>query len=459
MNDSEKQPKTTEVVEQPQPESAAQTLTEKRSVRIDQIGKELAKFSQVASSQQEIDIIQSQREQEYQSKLAEIEGGLGQKLSDESAEMVHANLVDSVIGQAQKENERFDALTEERKKLTLYNNLELGENAEEIIARARALIAGRDSDGSKTKAFEEAMDYYSQPQEALADTPIYHSTGSYGLAKILEHGALESKKNIATGEQAATGETIDTTSFVIGGYDQSETVSYFYARKNERQNKLALDKKDITGTGCEEDVVKRVFAELPQLNDQEQGQVKSAITTLKGERKITDEELMAEKMRGLQERKYFFSPEQAQQKLSALKAELEDIKRKGDQWKIGKKKQEISKLENGIKTYENESPAMQQEMTDPFPTVLIYEGKNLPKADLTTLTSGLVSERRTRQPIKNNQLKQIQVPQNEMGKVAQWLQAKMESLPQDSPERIALSEVKIVPLEFFEAKSIIKEIK
>lgn len=459
MNDSEKQPKTTEVAEQPQHESAAQTLTEKRSVRIDQVSKELDRFSHVASSQQEIDIIQSQREQEYQSKLAEIESGLGQKLSDESAEMIHANLVDSVIGQAQKENERFDALTEERKKLTLYNNLELGENAEEIVAKARTLIAGRDSDGSKIKAFEEAMDYYSQSPETSAVTPIFHSTGSYGLAKILEHGALESRKNIATGEQAATGEEIDTTSFVIGGYDQSETVNYFYARKNERQNKLALDKKDITGAGCEEDIVKTVFAELPQLNEQEQWQVKSAIATLKGERKISDEELMAEKMKGLQERKYYFSPEQAQQKLSALKAELEDIKRKGDQWKIDKKIQEIAKLENGIKTYENESPAMQQEMTDPFPTVLIYEGKNLPETDLTTLTSGLVSERRTRQPIENSQLKQIQVPQNEINKVVQWIRAKIESLPQNSPDRKALSEVKIVPLEFFEAKSIIKEIK
>lgn len=448
-----------EVAEQPQPESAPQTLTEKRTARIGQISKELEGLSHVASSQQEIDMIQSQREQEYQSKLTEIESGLGQKLSDESTEMIHTNLVNSVIEQAQKENERFDTLTEERKKLTLYNNMELGENAEEVVAKARTLIAGKDSDGSKIKAFEEAMDYYSQSQEASADTPIYHSTGSYGLAKILEHGALESKKNIATGEQAATGEEIDTTSFVIGGYDQSETVSYFYARKNERQNKLALDKKDITGTGCEEDIVKTVFAELPQLNDKEQVQVKSAIATLKGDRKITDEELMAEKMRGLQERKYYFDPEQARKKLAALKENLENLKKEGDKWKIDKKKQEITKLENGLKKYENESTEMQQEMTDPFPAVLIYEGKKLPTEDLTILTSGLVSERRTKQPIENKQLKQIQVPQNEMAKVTKWLKAKIDSLPDDSSEKKALNEVKIVPLEFFEAKSIIKEIK
>lgn len=459
MNDDENQQKTTEVIEQPQPESAAQTLSEQREAKIELLKKELDSFHHTASSQQEIDMIQSQREQEYQSKLTGIESGLGQKLSDESTEMIHKKLVDSVIEQAQKENERFDALTEERKKLTLYNSLELGENAEEVVTKARALVAGKDSDGSKIKAFEEALDYYSQPQEATAATPIYHSTGSYGLAKILEHGALESKKNIATGEQAATGEEIDTTSFVVGGYDQSETVSYFYARKNERQNKLALDKKDITGTGCEEDIVKTVFAELSQLSDEEQEQVKSAVAKLKGDRKITDEELMAEKMRGLQERKYYFDPEQARQKLSALKVDLENLEKEGDQWKIGKKKQEISKLENGIKTYENEPTEMQQEMSDPFPTVLIYEGRNLPAEDLTTLTSGLVSERRTRQPIENSQLKQIQAPKNEMAKVAHWLKAKIDSLPQDSLERGALSEVKIVPLEFFEAKSIIKEIK
>ena len=446
----------TEKPVQTQPEK---TPAEMRQERLTQINQELSDFNSQTNIPEEIQRTQERREQEYQSQLAELETGLGQKLSDESTEMIHANLVNSVIEQAQKENERFDTLTEERKKLTLYNNLELGENAEEVISKARVLIAGKDSDGSKIKAFEKAIDYYSQSQETLADTPIYHSTGSYGLAKILEHGALESKKNIATGEQAATGEEIDTTSFVIGGYDQSETVSYFYARKNERQNKLALDKQNITGIGCEEDIVKTVFTELPQLNDKEQGQVKSAIATLKGDRKITDKELMAEKMRGLQERKYYFDPEQAQQKLNTLKVDLKNLEKEGDQWKIDKKKQEIAKLENGIRTYENESIEMQQEMTDPFPVVLIYEGKKLPTEDLTTMTSGLVSERRTKQPIENSQLKQIQVPQNEIDKATKWLKTKIDSLLDDSPEKKALSEIKIVPLEFFEAKSIIKEIK
>lgn len=102
MNDNEKQPKTTEIFEKPQPESAPQTLAEKRTTRIEQIENELADFNHAASSQEEIDVIQSQREQEYQSKLTELESGLGQKLSEESTEMIHSNLVNSVIEQAQK---------------------------------------------------------------------------------------------------------------------------------------------------------------------------------------------------------------------------------------------------------------------------------------------------------------------------------------------------------------------
>ena len=369
MNDHEQQSNKKEIIEQPKAEVAPQTITEKRNSRVEQINKELAEYNHKAATQEEMDMIQVKREMEYQSKLAELESGLGKRLGDESTEMIHANLVDSVIEQAQKENERFDSLAAEKKRLTLFNNLELGGNAEEVIAKARKLIKEKDSDGSKTKVFEEALGHYSRPQEALADMPIYHSTGSYGLAKILEHGALESKKNIATGEQAATGEEIDTTSFVIGGYDQSETVSYFYARKNEQQSRLALDKKDIMGIGCEEDIVKTVFAELPKLGAKERVQVESAIKIMKGDKEISDEELMAEKMQGLQERKYYFDPEQSRKKLVALNEERDRLKQGGEQWKIDKKSQEIAKLENGIRTYENETPEMRQEMTDPLPTI------------------------------------------------------------------------------------------
>lgn len=426
---------------------------EMRTERMAQIDQELKDFHHQAASPEEVQQIQAQRQKEFQSKIAEIEGGIGITLSEESTRIIHEKMVEGVIEHAQKQNVRFDALTDERERLTLYTNLELGENPDEAIDKARAIITMKDTDGSKIKAFEKAMEYFGKPKDLLVDTPIYHSTGSYGLAKILEHGALESKKNVATGEQAATGEDIETTSFVIGGYDQSETVSYFYARKNERQNKLVLDKKDITGTGCEEDIVKTVFAELPKLDDEEQEQVRSAVQKLKGEREISDEDLMIEKMRGLQERKYYFDPEQAKKKLAALHEELRILQQENDQWSV---KQEIAKLENGIRTYTSESPEMQHEMTDPFPTILVYEGKNLPEEDLTTLTSGLVSERRTKQPIENSQLKQIQVPENEMSKVAKWLKAKIDSLPPESPEQTALRKVKIVPLEFFEAKSIVK---
>jgi len=455
MDDDKKQQNSPEAAKQPKVEAVARNIVKRRNGRIEEINRELSEYNHAADTSEEVDRIQIQREAQYQTKVAELESGLGKKLGNESAEMIHANLVDSVIEQAQKENEKFDSLSAEKKRLVLFNNLELGENAEEVIAKARKLIESKDSDGSKMKVFEEALDYYSRPQEILADTPIYHSTGSYGLAKILEHGALESKKNIATGEQAATGEEIDTTSFVIGGYKQSETVSYFYARKNERQSRLALDKKDIMGIGCEEDIVESVFAELPGLGEAERTQVETALKKMKGNREISDTELMSEKMKDLQDRKYVFNAEEERKVLAALKERLQGAS-EDQRWNLNKK---IAKLEERMKIYNGEAPEMQQEMSDPFPAILIYEGKYLPVEDLTTLTSGLVSERRTKQPIENGLLKQIQTPLGEINKVKEWLRTRIDSLPPDSPERRVLEDVKIVPLEYFEARSIIKGIE
>jgi hypothetical protein len=439
-----------------QSENQFEAITKIRNDKIKQIDSELSSLNQHSSSPEEINEIENKRKMEYQNELDKLDD---LEVSEESRNLIYKKMVGDHIEHAKSENERYNNLSKEKKKLNLYNNLGLGDNAEEVIKKIERLVFEKDADGKKAQILKEALNYYSEDREPIAETPVFHSTGSYGLAKILNNGALESRRNVITGEQATTGEESNTTSFVIGGYDQSEIVSYFYARKNEKQSMLGLDKKDITGSGCEQDIVKSVFSELPQLNPAEQEHVQKAIEALKAGREISDKELMSEKMHDLQERKYYFDPEQANFKLEDLKNKLEELKITGEKWKIGKKELEITKLENRIKLYEDEIPELKDEMTNPFPAVLIYEGKSLPQKDLISLTSGLVSERRTDQPIYNDQLKQIQIPMSKIEKVKEWLNSRMEDLPENSPEREALSKIKIIPLEYIEAKNLIKEMQ
>lgn len=323
------------------------------------------------------------------------------------------------------------------------------------IDRALSIIKQDDPTGEKETILKQALEYNDTHLEKLADTPIYHSTGSYGLAKILEHGKLESKKNTTTGEKAATGENIATTSFVIGGYSQSETVSYFYARKNERRPILKIDKKDVLGIGCEEDVVKTVFKEIESLTPNEQKAVRISIAELKGERQISDEALMREKMAELQVRKYYFDPERTREYIRINEILLEQ---ETNGWKKEQIKQKIEQAQRQLADYESEPKELQKEMTNPFPVILTYEGSGLPIADLTTLQGGLVSERRTSQPIPNQELRQIQVPMEKIATVKLWVQKRCEQLAADSAERAALEKAKIVPLEFFESKQILKDV-
>ena len=179
----------------------AKSPSEHRQERIEEIDQELERFNYQAKSQAEIQEVQKQREEEYQMQMKKL-GDL--PVGEESREIIHGKMVGEVIEHARDENEMFIGLNKERRKLILYNNLELGENAEEVIEKARSLILEKDNTGEKIKTFEEALEYFSQPQEKIADIPVFHSTGSWSLAKIIEGGVLQSDQNTLTGEQATT---------------------------------------------------------------------------------------------------------------------------------------------------------------------------------------------------------------------------------------------------------------
>ena len=344
----------------------------------------------------------------------------------------------------------------------LIERLGLRENGREIVERAREIVlANAENPETALQMFEQALEYYAQPEKNVAETPVYHSTGSYGLSNILESGALSSVRNKTTGEQATTGRDAQETSLVIGGYDSSETVSYAYARLNEKKSRLKLDKHQVMGTSMAKEIVQHVYDEIPNLEPSEQQVVRDYIAGQKRHAKaegMTDEEFLGRKMAELTDRKYYFDEGQVRQGLDHLKADVISARIQGKEYRITDKgglNEKIANYEGRLKSFQDESPEMQDAMRDPFPVMLTYEGSGLPKEDLATPVSGLISERQTKEPIGNAGLKQIRAPQDSLPKVREWIEKRIAALPEDSPERIALENVEIVPLEFFEAKRIV----
>lgn len=360
-----------------------------------------------------------------------------------------AENVDTAKDETERRSEKYSR--------RLLENLGLKEGEEARIGAAREAIRAEDPTGEKLEIFEQALEYYENEQPP-AEKPVYHSTGSFALAKIIEHGALESRRNKLTGEHVNTGEARGSTSLAVGGYPSSEVVSRAYARMNERASRLKLDQGDITGVKAAEDIVRAVFSEIPRLKPEEQAQVRQYIAELKkslGKEGLSDEEFMAFKMKDVAERKYYYDPEHARKQAEDLKQQLAEAAAQGREHSVERLTGRLAQAEDRIRSFEAESDEMRKEMTDPFPVMLIYEGNQLPAADLNTPVGGLIAERRTSEPLKNDKLREIRVPLDSVERTRTWLKQRAETLPADSPERQALDRIRIVPMEFFEAKRII----
>lgn len=344
----------------------------------------------------------------------------------------------------------------------LSERLGLGENAAERIDAAREMIDGAGSSEEAKRIFEEALEYYSRPKKSLGETPVFHGTGSFALAKLLESGELSSVRNKVTGEQATTGRDAPETSLAIGGYESSEIVSDFYALKNQVRPRLELSKNEVLGSSLDQDLLLGVFEELPNLDPKDQEHVRSYIERqkeVKGVPGISDDEFLALKTEEVKSRVHHFDEAMLRKDIDQIKADIIKAEMDGSDWKIkemlGPK---LALYEGRLEAFQNESPEMQKEMKDPFPVVLIYEGAGLPQEDLTKKVSGLVCERQTAKAISNSELKQIRVPKAEIAKVEEWVARRMEGLLEGSPERDALENMEIVPLEFFEAKKIVEAV-
>jgi len=124
-------PQETEEHVQFQPEKSASEI---RNERLAQINQELKGFDRQTSSSINMQQIQEQREREFQSKVAELEKDLGTKLGQEGVNMIHENIVGSVVEQTQKDNEKFNELQRGK------NQLEKINAAESLITRSEGRI-------------------------------------------------------------------------------------------------------------------------------------------------------------------------------------------------------------------------------------------------------------------------------------------------------------------------------
>ena len=103
----ETKPRETEKPAQLQPEK---TASEIRDERMSQINQELESLNHQTSTSENVQQNMGQREQEYQTKVAELEQGLDTQLGAESKNMIHQQMVDSAVEQTQKDKERHDNL-------------------------------------------------------------------------------------------------------------------------------------------------------------------------------------------------------------------------------------------------------------------------------------------------------------------------------------------------------------
>jgi thiamine kinase-like enzyme len=120
--------------EKPPQSQSEKAPHELRLDRLTQINQGLGALTHQASGPEEIQQIQEQREQEFQTKVTELEQGLGRKLDDESKDMIHQNMVDSVTEQAERDNEMFNELQREK------NQLEKIDSAESLIIQSEGNI-------------------------------------------------------------------------------------------------------------------------------------------------------------------------------------------------------------------------------------------------------------------------------------------------------------------------------
>ncbi|MBU1119577.1 hypothetical protein KKH43_06890 [Patescibacteria group bacterium] len=208
----EVQPQEAEKTVQPQSEKPPSEI---RNERLTQINQELEVFNHQTSSPEEIQQIQEQREQEYQSKVVELEEGLGTKLGQESTDMIHQNMVDSTIKQAQRDNERLDNLQRLKKVAETLS-------PEDFLYFEKIL-------GNQEGRVDQFYDLKGK---------VLHTTNDFNFGRMLESG------NIKTGSDQEGMYSSRGASFTDGDFSEAASFQTLYEDQNTHSSDKKLNSQD-----------------------------------------------------------------------------------------------------------------------------------------------------------------------------------------------------------------------
>jgi hypothetical protein len=473
-------------------EKTVQTLPEKtpteiRQERLTQINQELSGFSYQSTSPEDIQLIQGQREQEYQAQLSELETGLETGLSEESKEMIHKNMVDIEIEQAQKENDRFDRLHIQKTILKNIENKDFGKKispteyenlTEESFEKALDQLLEADIDlprNERIKLFRQTLEYYASEQPT-AEKPVWHSTSSFSLRKGLEEGFSGGK--ISGGESASSEYAGKPLSITHPDYPTAEDFQEMFARLCAKGSEsLSVNSEGLTG-----DSLPKVFYEsfLRQLSENDKKELiarrlnlDSGIKAVEIEKsKIYDEyEKKYGKEEGEKLAKEYFATEEALKRFDKIKestakispneitdemisrmtspeaisAAITDFEQRSYVPPVDTIEREV------LPTIENQElrEELRNEVHEPFPCMITFELAGKEKQ----ASSIMKGESPTHIPFEDHffgvftaeDIKEVRVPLNQMEKTRKWLEQK------------GLSEVNIVPIEVYEVKRLIED--
>ncbi len=474
-------------VEKPIQTSPEKTSAEIRQERLTQIDQELSGFNYQPNSPEEIQQIQKQREKEYQSKLAELETGLEAGLSEESKEMIHKNMVNSEIEQAQKENERFDRLNIQKTILKNIENKDFGmkisptesENlTEDAFEKALDQLLDADFDlprNERIKLFRQTLEYYAS-EHPIAEKPVWHSTSSFSLRKGLEEGFSGGK--ISGGESASSEYVGKPLSITHPDYPTSEDFQEMFARLCAKGSEsLSVDSEGLTG-----DSLPKVFYEsfLKQLSEKDKKELiakrlnlDSGIKAVEAEKsKIYDEyEKKYGKEEGEKLTKEYFATDEALKRFDKIKESTAEISPDKITDEMIAKMTSPKAISAAITDFEQRSyvppvdtiekevlptienqelrEELRNEVHEPFPCMITFELAGKEKQ----ASSVMKSESPTHIPFEDHffgvftaeDIKEIRVPLNQIQKTRKWLEQK------------GLSEVNIVPIEVYEVKRLIED--
>lgn len=466
-----------------EPEKSAQ---ETRQQRLATINNELANFQNAYKNEEDIKIMSSQKEQEFQDIIKNLEINPGQPLRQESVAMIHKNIVDGAMQQVQGENEHLDKLNIKK---TILENLDdddfkkkisptKAENlTEEVFDKALGQLLIADINlpkNERIKLFRQTIEYYAKKQPT-AESPVWHSTSSYSLRKGLEEGFSGGK--ISGGENAKQESVGKPLSITHPDFLTAEDFQEMFARLCAKGSEsLTVDSEKITG-----DSLPKIFFESfsKQLTNDEKKEfmakrlnldsVSNAVNNetdkiykeyekehgAEGEKRAKEYLRTKEASERLEEagkRASKITPDKITEEMinktispEAMRVAINDFEKRSYVPPVEKIEQEILPTIEDKKLREE----LKNEAHSPFPCLITFDLKGKEEQ----AHSIMKGETPTHIPFEDhfygtfnsNDIKEIRVPLNKMEKTKNWLIQK------------GLTSVEIVPMEVYEVKRIIED--